>query len=587
MTTNFTDGQTVVTAAWLNSVDKAVNQANGAAQIPYTPPGTGAVATTVAAKFAQTISALDFGFSTSATGVSNYTSLANAITACGGAKLRIPAGTYAVTVPSGVAFTMPANIVIEGDGKNVTILQFSATSSAYYAVFQQSNSGLTFKDISLRITPFAAGQSAIIGWAANFLSVINCELDGGQVDLTTNQYLFNVASGAITMTDFVMTGCDIHRFNSPFLKINAATSIQTRMKIYGNNFYNNVNTDCSLNSPKGACSQVEITGNTFSNPAGPGLGVSFQLAIALASVTEVVVSGNTINGAFGGASTGAIHCEEACKSLSISGNTINVSAGTGAGIVLVDNNVGTGSFFAPSGVVIANNSILESGTITNTFGISVTPINTTANNITITGNNIIGFANGIFSSDTEAQNLIVEGNTIDSCTNGISATDGGLSVEGNETSNCAVGIFGSAGTGSILVKDHTFNNCTNNCQSVSVNRPFVLVNPSYKFYLASVGAGSTTNLTLFSENTNDRAHGFLMETTWNATAAPANVVNEYEVTWDGTTSTNTTKFSYSPGAVTLALVRVGTVLVAQLFSTNLQNAIRVEAKLNGAVSQLL
>jgi len=50
--TQFTDGQTVVNAAWLNGVDKAVNQSGttaGAALISYTPPGTGAVATTVAA----------------------------------------------------------------------------------------------------------------------------------------------------------------------------------------------------------------------------------------------------------------------------------------------------------------------------------------------------------------------------------------------------------------------------------------------------------------------------------------------------------------------------------------------------------
>lgn len=51
MATNFIDGQTVVTAAWLNSVDAAVNQTGtgvGAALIPFTPTGIGAVPTTVA-----------------------------------------------------------------------------------------------------------------------------------------------------------------------------------------------------------------------------------------------------------------------------------------------------------------------------------------------------------------------------------------------------------------------------------------------------------------------------------------------------------------------------------------------------------
>jgi len=62
---NFVDYTTpAVDASWLNGVDQAINGSGttqGAALVPYTPPGTGAVATTVAAKLGQFVSVMDFG----------------------------------------------------------------------------------------------------------------------------------------------------------------------------------------------------------------------------------------------------------------------------------------------------------------------------------------------------------------------------------------------------------------------------------------------------------------------------------------------------------------------------------------------
>lgn len=97
MTTNFVDGSTVITAAWLNSVEavrEGVGAPTGADLVGYLPAGTGVVATTVQTKLRESVSVLDFG----AVGdgeTDDTIAIKAALTR--GSAIYFPAGTYKVS----------------------------------------------------------------------------------------------------------------------------------------------------------------------------------------------------------------------------------------------------------------------------------------------------------------------------------------------------------------------------------------------------------------------------------------------------------------------------------------------------------
>jgi len=155
--TQFTDGQTVVNAAWLNSVDKAVNQSGttaGAALISYTPPGTGAVATVVASKLGQYISVKDFGAvgNGSTDDTAAIQAAINYVASLSGATLYFPPGTYKTT----------------------------STISSSGSFFGLSGSGLAGSTIAP-----AFGNADIFSFSGNWISVENL--------------LFNSSSGSFTL----------------------------------------------------------------------------------------------------------------------------------------------------------------------------------------------------------------------------------------------------------------------------------------------------------------------------------------------------------------------------------------------------
>lgn len=97
---NFQSG-TIIPASWLNDVNSAVYGGGStpglnAANVGYTPAGTGAVPTTVQAKLRQTVSVLDFG--AKGDGITNDASAFTAAWTTSNPKaVLVPAGTYLIT----------------------------------------------------------------------------------------------------------------------------------------------------------------------------------------------------------------------------------------------------------------------------------------------------------------------------------------------------------------------------------------------------------------------------------------------------------------------------------------------------------
>lgn len=118
MTTNFVDGSTVITAAWLNSVEavrEGVGAPTGADLVGYLPAGTGVVATTVQTKLRESVSVKDFG----AVGdgeTDDTIAIKAALTR--GSAIYFPAGTYKVSSD----LALVSNTALYGDGIDITTI---------------------------------------------------------------------------------------------------------------------------------------------------------------------------------------------------------------------------------------------------------------------------------------------------------------------------------------------------------------------------------------------------------------------------------------------------------------------------------
>lgn len=110
---------------------------NDAANIGYTPSGTGAVVTTIQTKLRELFSIEDFGAASTASAVVNTAAIHAAIAAAnamGGGIVRVPAKTYAI---SEVTFGTATNVILEGVsngydyGLGKTASAFSVTSGVW------------------------------------------------------------------------------------------------------------------------------------------------------------------------------------------------------------------------------------------------------------------------------------------------------------------------------------------------------------------------------------------------------------------------------------------------------------------------
>jgi len=114
--TVFVDKQTVIEATWLNDVN-AKTYHDDASLLPYTPSGTGAVATNVQNKLRESVSVKDFG--AVGDGVADDTAAFQLAIDSTAGQIHVPEGTYKVTAT----------------------LDFTGTCGSLYGVSKQFNVG--------------------------------------------------------------------------------------------------------------------------------------------------------------------------------------------------------------------------------------------------------------------------------------------------------------------------------------------------------------------------------------------------------------------------------------------------------------
>jgi hypothetical protein len=562
---------------------------SGSNSVGYLPAGTGAVASTVQTKLRESVSVKDFGAVGDGT-TNDFAAITLAIAASSGNELFFPAGTYVINYTTSACFSPLVNTRLTGAGAGITKLQFTASSASSRNLFSMGFDNLTIEKMTLQIVEVAGGQCGTVAWNANNLTLRDCAFAGGvtNVGATVNSSAYGVVSpqAAGTQSGLLIDGCSFSRFNWPFLKANAAVSVQKQLKITNNDFFNTYESAISLNAPNGAISEVIITGNTLRDPLGPSAAptVPYTLGVALASVTSAVISGNTIIGDFG-TGVGAIHLEERCIDVSIANNQITTTGLSSYGLILQTNNI-SGTYYSPEQTTVTGNTFKYTGTALGSVTRGIVILNNgngIPNKFVISDNAVANYEIGIVLGGSNAQSNVVANNFITACTFGLQVFGGTSGVAGNVTDSCAYGILlQDSAAFAANINAHVFQNCTVTAYQGTSGRPLVLVNPRFVLPTQTVGAASTTNIVLTQALANCRIYGF-MTSSATATVVADNAQRIDEITWDGATFTNTNKVTWVPGAISLTPVRVGTNFSVQLIATNATSA-QIVCQLDGMIS---
>lgn len=373
-----------------NSVRTTASALGNNALGTYTPPGVGAVATTVAAKLAQTVSVLDFG--ADPTGVTNSsTAIANADIAATALKVSLyfPGGTYLVNFN---AITR-TGCSWYGDGKFQTTIK-AATSSqstnntALIASTSINNWSIEEMGFDLSLVTFAPGgglpgniYGAIFVTTCQQWSVLNCACTGLQRQ--------TIGIGVNAGGNFEI-GSNYFNQPTPSTSYNQAINISNSAGITGphvvrdnickgtacftqgsdGNWLGNCVSGWSFGSgitlgPNGNTARNTVIGNNCSQSiGGPDVNATYPLGIECWSLNSTV-SGNVC---YANSGTG-IFCNgngSVCTgNVSYNNGKVTASNGSGIGIGAV------ASFATGSNILCTNNAAYDNqGTPTQFFGIN-------------------------------------------------------------------------------------------------------------------------------------------------------------------------------------------------------------------------
>jgi hypothetical protein len=150
------------------------------------------------------------------------------------------------------------------------------------------------------------------------------------------------------------------------------------------------------------------------------------------------------------------------------------------------------------------------------------------------------FETGIYSVCKGESLISITNNIIYNCDKGFNFQEGKITAFNNSTKLCNTAIFSNTTylpTDSILVKEHTFIDCTNNV-TVVPETFIILINPKFVFSEFNHVAPATLKY-LFPANIASRFYGDIMMNVVNATGSFYYCYNVFEIKWDGTTFTST------------------------------------------------
>lgn len=373
-----------------------------ASAIPYTPPFTGGVTTTVGAKLSQYVSAIDFGCDRTAANDSTANMIAAHAT---GSLIYYPQGTYKCT-SAAAAIPIPGGGII-GDGPALTVIvdsstganntfNYTGTSGGVFQNFEVTTGtktggytvnvqpaagevfGMSFFRMFLSGMPNGINFVAASGW-----SVLACNFAGYSGTAIFVNNTNNADSG-----DSCIQACQFNANNITGIGVYQVAS--GGLRITGNKF-NNGNIGIQLALGAVSTSDLIITGNSFEN--AHSYNIILTRASGSAVFTNVVITGNQFYissstlASFGiWSSQGALFL----YTVTITGNVFQIADTGAASAILLDwvtdliveGNVVRGSNGSSVGIVIGSHCVdavvgINAGSLTsqsNQYGSAVNTV---------------------------------------------------------------------------------------------------------------------------------------------------------------------------------------------------------------------
>lgn len=295
-----------------------------ASAVPYTPPFTGGVLTTIGAKLAQTVSAIDFGADPTAANDSTANMIAAHAT---GLLIHYPRGVYKCTDN----ITIPGGGIV-GDGAYQTFLNTTSTNSNNVFLYTGANAG-RFENFQLQ-TNTGPGQKA--GGYGITVGPASGEVSGMRFfEMVMNNLPNCVSFVRASLWSVIALNC--YGFTGTALLVDNQNN--------GDSGDSSI-TDCEFTSPgnnsANAIRQVssgglKITSNKFNND-GVGYLLDLGTVVGGVSTSDLMITGNSFEGSFfsaiqlqrQGGSTATF------QNVVIDGNQFLVASTNGSGIYSVD-----------------------------------------------------------------------------------------------------------------------------------------------------------------------------------------------------------------------------------------------------------
>jgi hypothetical protein len=549
---------------------------NDAASLVYTPDG--GVTTTVHNKLSESVSVKDFG--AKGDGVTDDTAaIQSAI--LNGKHIYVPAGTYKIKTANSVLFTINAATKIYGAGKANTIFNITSTTTTGYKVFDIEPSGsLDISGLTVNVGKPTSSYSMTFSIAGSNITIANCEFNGNVTDNGTNvshEAYFIAYPNSGAQNNLTVENSVLHHYTYGILKANSYLSTQKNLRFTGNEIYSIYRDGLQFNSPAigSEMSNIVVNRNYFHDHAGWNASALVnKFWASFAGPTDFIVTDNL----FSGETSTSLQVEGSAARGIISNNTIRSGL---SGIRVVSSVVAYPS--APSYINIINNTVIKTGTVqqASTHGIYCEGTQVPSTNILVAYNNITKFYHGITTNFGVVNPCAISNNIVSECYNGITDDEVSSNISHNITSLCVNGF--NALDGGRLV-GHTFHKCTN--LVTGVVKAVALIDPTIVFPPFNISAGVTTVKALFPMLSSTRLFGNLSYTLSDTGGSIADTAMEVEeVSWNGTTFSNTQKMTYQIGTISVGISNAGNALNATFFSATEKTDLRYIARLTGTYVQ--